>query len=308
MVGRRGPHRVGFGHLPVERGAPGGPLRPGSRAAAAAAWLHPDALLAQTHCPLPAPLQRPGPHAACALGVHVRGAHRFSRRDRAPRARAKRTPVLTPQARAACTCNVGTRSHSARTYRACTCVVHPARLHTGRAHRQCKHTSPDNAHSKRYTVSRTACERSAHTPGVHASVLTQRAHASYRARLRPHTALQLWKQFLARASGRRPLGQCQHKQTRWTLPKSTVGFQFSPQPGGRPLRAGLQQASQDDLQGRAMARSWRDLRPPTIPPSPPWLIAPQSYSMVPFSLECKEHALEKSPARRTSLERPMRNC
>lgn len=129
-----------------------------------------------------------------------------------------------------------------------------------------------------------------HVLTQHVHVLTYRAHTSshglhtFTHSRRPHTysALPLWKQFLARASCRSPLGQCQCVQTQWTLETCTVRFRWpalgppSPEPGAWPPGEELQQASLDDLQGRAEARSLMDF---SLPKPPPPLIAPKSYSM-----------------------------
>lgn len=185
MVGRRGPHRARFGHLPRERRPPRSHLRPSSRPAASAA-LHQDAGLhkrtawaAAPHRTSPARARtRPRPHTACAHGVHGRCAHRFSGRARAPRAHAMSTPVFMQQAytylvHLPC---AHQPSHGTHTRRAHTNIEAPHTVHilkalcTEYSFSQDVHTSSQRVNKAHTTCTQVLTE--------HAHVLTHSAHPS----------------------------------------------------------------------------------------------------------------------------------
>lgn len=174
-----------------------------------------------------------------------------------------------------------------------TARMHTRRAHSSscRAHKQYPHTSVDtrphtvHTHSQLYTermqflkcayTSQRVATQSAHTTCTH--LLTQNAHVlthcPHRAHINSHTRgipilrAAALETSPSRALVRSHLGQCGR------LPPSTEmqGWQApgppSPPPGVRPPRAGLQEASWVDLQGRSGARS----RLSTMPPLLGWL-------------------------------------
>lgn len=120
----------------------------------------------------------------------------------------------------------------------------------------------------------------------------------HKARIRAHTlrrpqtysALELWKQFRVKVSGRCPLSQCRRVQMQRAFPTSR--FQFSRRwEAGSPFslpparRAATQGGTPVSQQGRPSKKGkgtqsdgpWPSNHAPT-----PLLIPPESYSMVPF--------------------------